>query len=144
MQDFKSEDFKINTLLLRTRTISHLSPDLLEIVKEALIGFLLDMGDLDQDITDENYYGLVRDRFYDAEGERRTLADSQENMNFIKSETDVFNNALELVGTALTDIVSENQEEIRSFFSVPVCDIYYTPFRAKYNDLLLLVVVSRK
>lgn len=144
MSDFKLEDFKVNTLILKTPTLTQMSPDLLEIVKEGLLGFLLDMGDLDQDITDENYYGLVRDRFYDEEGERRTLSDSQENMNFIKSETDVFNNALELVGTALADIVAENQEEIRSFFSVPVCDIYYTPFRAKYNDLLLLVVVSRK
>lgn len=144
MSDFKLEDFKVNTLILRTPTITQMSPDLLEIVKEGLLGFLLDMGDLDQDITDENYYGLVRDRFYDEEGERRTLSDSQENMNFIKSETDVFNNALELVGTALADIVEENKEEIRSFFSVPVSDIYYTPFRAKYNDLLMLVVVSRK
>lgn len=144
MSDFKLEDFKVNTLILKTPTLTQMSPDLLEIVKEGLLGFLLDMGDLDQDITDENYYGLVRDRFYDEEGERRTLSDSQENMNFIKSETDVFNNALEFVGTALADIVAENKEEIRSFFSVPVCDIYYTPFRAKYNDLLMLVVVSRK
>lgn len=144
MPEFKVEDFKVNTMMLKTNNLINVDISLVDIVKEALIGFLYDMGDVDTGVTEEHYYSLVRDRYYDSEGERRTLSNEQDNINFIKSEHDVFTEALETVGSLLSDVVDDNFDQIKEFFNVDVTDIFYTPFRAKANDYLMLVIVSRR